>query len=559
MTQYGVTRRGFVRKVFTDIWDSMKQTALSIFHGRVNVRPNSPQAIFWQISAYEDSEIYKELENIYHSWFPDTARGQSLSDIATGYLRLRRREARPAQGIVTFQAEAPATMDIVIPLGTEVISPGSVRFVTTEERVIRRGQSRVDVPVRSLFSGSSQNVTAGITFSLRTPIPKIARVHNTVERDTLTLLEGVTANATQSIPVNSGELYGEIIRVADIAHPDKIIGISLMVRNPASELKVFALQVRLRAYPNGVLLGATAVKYISLAAHEEQTITFENLAIPVSSASHIFLAVVNREDSQGPIEILGNMSSPYSGEWYSAGNVVGGFDAAITITSETLGAITGGQDQEDDLGYYGRFRLGIAAPAVATTHAIESELIDVNGVRSVKVIENVTLVNRVAEGGLPPKSVCAIVDGGETTEIARRLMRVVPVGIQTYGNEVIVLEDGHGHAREVAIARPERKHIKVKARVRLGQPLPAEFDSVLKDRIIAEIGGVLTTGRLVPGVQPGEPVRYARIIGAIMRGHEVQDVELTIGFDAATGKETLPMKQFEIAFCTPEDIIIERV
>lgn len=119
-------------------------------------------------AAAQIYSLYVQADWVNRQCFPQTAQGEYLDHHAQ--LRaLERKKAARAQGIVRFFGDAASTMDRAIPAGTICMTPGLVRFETTQNAVMAAGTSHVDVPVQAVEPGTSGNVIAGSVRSLSAP------------------------------------------------------------------------------------------------------------------------------------------------------------------------------------------------------------------------------------------------------------------------------------------------------------------------------------------------------------------------------------------------------
>lgn len=104
--------------------------------------------------------LYVQADWVNRQCFPQTAQGEYLDHHAQ--LRaLERKAASCAQGVVRFYGDGASTMDRDIPAGTVCMTPGLVRFATTQDGVLVAGESHVDIPVQALEPGAGGNVIAG--------------------------------------------------------------------------------------------------------------------------------------------------------------------------------------------------------------------------------------------------------------------------------------------------------------------------------------------------------------------------------------------------------------
>jgi Baseplate J-like protein len=127
----------------------------------------------------EIAVVWEQVNQAYRAGFLDTAEGKSL-DLVVSILGLTRRTGEHAAGLVTFYRPAGAAGgDIVIAAGTRLrTEKGDVTFEVSEQRVLQRGQARIDVPVRAVVRGPTGVVAAGQITTLVRPIEGIDRVTN---------------------------------------------------------------------------------------------------------------------------------------------------------------------------------------------------------------------------------------------------------------------------------------------------------------------------------------------------------------------------------------------
>lgn len=112
--------------------------------------------------------LYVQADWVNRQCFPQTAQGEYLDHHAQ--LRaLERKSATCAGGTVRFFGDPASTAQRQIPAGTVCMTPGLVRFSTTQDAALEAGQSHVDIPVRAVEPGVSGNVIAGSVSTLTAP------------------------------------------------------------------------------------------------------------------------------------------------------------------------------------------------------------------------------------------------------------------------------------------------------------------------------------------------------------------------------------------------------
>lgn len=111
-------------------------------------------------AAAQVHALYVQGEWVTRQCFPQTAAGEYLDRHAL--LRgLERRDAVKAAGTICFQSGQAAAADLTIPAGTVCMTAGLVRFQTTEEAVLRAGESSVEVRAEAVEGGTAGNAAAG--------------------------------------------------------------------------------------------------------------------------------------------------------------------------------------------------------------------------------------------------------------------------------------------------------------------------------------------------------------------------------------------------------------
>ena len=169
----------------------------------------------------------------------------------------------------------------------------------------------------------------------------------------------------------------------------------------------------------------------------------------------------------------------------------------------------------------GLFRLG-----AATLPSIAPNVRDrVAGVRTVKVfMNNGDIADQL---GRPPHSVHVVADGGLDDEVANAIFRVVAAGIDTYGQQLVVVQDDEGAEHAIRFDRPERVYVWVRCVTTLLPPSeqafpPGGFKEIADN--VAAAGEAFTIG---------EDVILQRLYGAIFRTAGLASVDLRLAFSTS--------------------------
>lgn len=186
--------------------------------------------------------------------------------------------------------------------------------------------------------------------------------------------------------------------------------------------------------------------------------------------------------------------------------------------------IIGGVDKESDDSLRSRMLDAPAAIGSGTINAIYADLYAVNGVTSVLVKNN----NTASEvDGLPPHSNAVYVQGGDDQAIAEALMNN-NVGLQFFGAQYYDVDDAGGHPHKIGFTRAKEKTIYIKAEIKASSDT-TNLSDVIKNDLIALVGGVDNDGIAHRGLNMGEDVIYTKVISAIAGIDGVDDLFLSIG------------------------------
>jgi uncharacterized phage protein gp47/JayE len=129
----------------------------------------------------EIATVYEQINLAYRAGYVDTATGSAL-DLVVSILGVVRKPKQLAIGLATFLRDPGIDGTITVPAGSVVTTAkAAVRFATSEERTLQRGQARIDVPIRAEdgFGGAAGVVAAGAITEMLAPIAGIGRVTNT--------------------------------------------------------------------------------------------------------------------------------------------------------------------------------------------------------------------------------------------------------------------------------------------------------------------------------------------------------------------------------------------
>lgn len=240
------------------------------------------------------------------------------------------------------------------------------------------------------------------------------------------------------------------------------------------------------------------------------TITSANLIITSRASPLLFRAV-----ETGPIAVL-------AGTFTEIVTPVAGWESVTNLEPGVLG-----RNQETDIELRQRRGASTRLVGAGSVEAIQARLRqNVQDVRTAIVYEN---REPYTVSGRPPHSFEAIVVGGDNTEIAAELWAAKPAGIETHGNESVLITDSNGDLQQIKFSRPVPVYIWVECNVEvIGGAFPAEGLEAVKLAI-------LNRGN---EFKVGESIIYQQFFGPIYGVPGITLIELKL---AKTADETPPV------------------
>lgn len=192
-----------------------------------------------------------------------------------------------------------------------------------------------------------------------------------------------------------------------------------------------------------------------------------------------------------------------------------------------------GQNEETDSELRQRRDNSTEAPSIGLPASIRAVLLNVQNVTFARVYNNVTLVTD--PDGVNPKSLAAVVVGGDNTEIAQVLFSRASTGTNFQGNTSETFIDIQGNSYVISFFRPTEIEINVDLNIELVEDdiFPVTGVDDIKDAIVAySTGGApalgITDGFDEVGFNPGTDIFISRLYTPInsVPGHRITSLEL---------------------------------
>lgn len=212
------------------------------------------------------------------------------------------------------------------------------------------------------------------------------------------------------------------------------------------------------------------------------------------------------------------------------------YDGWFSVSNESETYV--GRDYETASEVRQRYASAVFRNSIGMKESIKAALLELQDVTSVTIYENRT---DETVDGLKPHSFQAIVFGGDEEAIARTILNVAPLGIDTNGDICVRIEDSEGAAQDVCFSRPHEVQIYVKVIIKEynEEILPGDAIDKIKNIVVEQIGKL----------SMGNDVIYQRLLGPIYSGVDgISYIECSVSKDGKTYKqENIPIGRGELA------------
>lgn len=140
------------------IYEKMRAT----FAGEAGFVPNDGCDAMVRLYALaaQVQALLAQADWVLDQSFPQTAQGQYL-DYHAQTRAITRLSAAKAAGTLRFSTSSAAVTDCRIASGSTAMTADGVRFETTQDAVLEKGKTSVDVPARAVEPGADGNAIAG--------------------------------------------------------------------------------------------------------------------------------------------------------------------------------------------------------------------------------------------------------------------------------------------------------------------------------------------------------------------------------------------------------------
>lgn len=212
------------------------------------------------------------------------------------------------------------------------------------------------------------------------------------------------------------------------------------------------------------------------------------------------------------------------------------YDGWFSVSNESETYV--GRDYETASEVRQRYASAVFRNSIGMKESIKAALLELQDVTSVTIYENRT---DETVDGLKPHSFQAIVFGGDEEAIARTILNVAPLGIDTNGDICVRIEDSEGAEQDVCFSRPHEVQIYVKVVIKEynEEILPGDAIDKIKNIVVEQIGKL----------SMGNDVIYQRLLGPIYSGVDgISYIKCSVSKDGQTYKqENISIERSELA------------
>ena len=142
---------------------------------------------------------------------------------------------------------------------------------------------------------------------------------------------------------------------------------------------------------------------------------------------------------------------------------------------------TGGADAETDTELRSRITYAAKGLNSSTYNGIISAIRSVPGVSMVRIVENHT--DTTDKYGNPPYTIHIYASGGDNTMIGMAIFKSIAIGINTYGQVSISVEDDAHNKHTVMFDRPKSRQIHVNVVVNTNDSFPVDGKAQIKEQV----------------------------------------------------------------------------
>lgn len=221
----------------------------------------------------------------------------------------------------------------------------------------------------------------------------------------------------------------------------------------------------------------------------------ESVTFPSSGSITVTATAAEDGAIRAPSGSVNKISTPTRG-WQSVTNPS---DAAV------------GRPVESDAELRVRQSQASALPSRTVVQGIISAVANLDGVSRLRLYENDTKI--VDADGLPPNSIALVVEGGDSTEIAKTLAIKKTPGGYTFGTVEVDVTDTYGLPMKVRLSRPIYDTITATFNIKTLPGYTTSTGAAIRAAVAAYINSIAIGGGTSKSVEWGDAISVANSIG----------------------------------------------
>lgn len=318
-------------------------------------------------------------------------------------------------------------------------------------------------------------------------------------------------------------IFGQDLYLGADSQDYQMISLFAMALDDANSLTIEAYNNRNPDYASGnsldMLLPLNGLTRIA-ATHSTVVLTLTGdpgTVIPAGSAALDWNGKRWIIQSEATIGAGGSVNADARAEY--SGRIVAGIGAINQIGTPTGGWVSvtnaapavPGRDLETDAELRARRLSSLETQAVGATQAMLGALYKVPGVTGVMIYENSSAEND--SNGIPPHSICVVIEGGSASEIAKVIYAKKSPGCGLYGAVQETITDIFGNSVVIKFTRPTQFGIAVEISLKAFTGYSSETADRIKAAVSAHISGLRIGETLENGLLWGVIVGQNPTIG----------------------------------------------
>lgn len=428
---YGLNSYGFSRPTLSQIIQDVKDSFLTTYGSNINVQENSYLDKFLTILANRESDVWEVLEDVYYSQTLSGAEAKYLDDILNQRGIFRKTKAY-ALGYVQLSIDNTVLYTNTYSAGTLTIKSGTfsnTSDVTVAGNIIAQKILNTNLNTSTAYVFTIVNTDTHATDSL-TLTPTSVTIGSTGLNNFYNSIKNFIVSNT--ISANS-----------DLIQIDTVNGILYIGYDTSLNLKGLSTAVDFKSTP---IIGT-------------RTVAIEMKAVNAGLAPITANSVTTFDTNPSGYVSVINIEAFYSGS-----------------------------EVESDSAYRARAESTNGGSSVATRDAIVTGLLEVEGVKSVKLFPNPT--GNISSSGIPPYKLLTVVYGGANDDIGAKLYSLIGANTNTHGEYSYIAATKDSSTETIYFSKADERNLSCRVSYKTvnGKPLSDSEQTAITTQLTALAG-----------------------------------------------------------------------